>query len=272
MKVVIPKRVWQYPMAVERGYKQWIMKYIKSLTQSIKDNLVPIQSFINSHYRQDDDTSYDEQLAIAISSAIQASMTQEQIETALMNLYTETDIYNKGQIEAVYKSLGQAPIVYSGDAENTLRSQFTQQNRMLVESIRTDIRTKLIYEVNNQVNNGYDEAEIIAVVNKAKEQAYKRADKIAHNEIGNLDGRMCKQRQLANGITHYQWRTVRDERVRPWHEDREGKIFAWNKPPFDGHPREALFCRCEPAPCIPWNNLIGISRQKNIPGAEVRDI
>ena len=272
MKVVIPKKTWQYPMAVERGYKQWLKKCINSLTKSIKDNLSPIQSFIISHYRQDDNEIYDRQLAIAISSAIQAGMTQAEIETALMNVYNETDIYNKGQIEAVYKSLGQAPIVYSGDAENTLRSQFTQQNRMLVESIRTDIKTKLIYEINNQVNNGYDENEIIAVVNKAKDQAYKRADKIAHNEIGNIDGRMCKQRQRANGITHYQWRTVRDERVRPWHEEREGKIFSWDKPPFDGHPREAPFCRCEPAPCIPWNNLIGISRQKNIVGADVLEI
>ena len=270
MRVVIPKKTWQYPMAVERGYKQWIIKYINSLTNSIKDNIVPIHSFINSHYRQDADESYDTQLSVAISSAIQASMTQEQIKTALMNVYTETDIYNRSQIEAVYKSLGQSPIV--GVDETTIKNQFMQQNRMLIDSISTDIKTKLIYEINNQVNNGYDEAEIIAVVNKAKEQAYKRADKIAHNEIGNLDGRMCKQRQRANGITHYQWRTVRDERVRPWHAEREGKIFAWDKPPFDGHPREAPFCRCEPAPCIPWNNLIGISRQKNIPGAEVRDI
>lgn len=270
MKVVIPKRVWQYPMAVERGYKQWIRKYINNLTKSIKDNLIPIQSFITSHYRQDDDTSYDEQLAIAISSAIQAGMTKAEIETALMNVYSETDIYNRGQIEAVYKSLGQSPIV--GVDDSTVKNQFLQQNRMLIESISTDIKTKLIYEINNQVSNGYDENEIIAVINKAQDQAYKRADKIAHNEIGNLDGRMCKQRQLANGITHYQWKTVRDERVRPWHEEREGKIFAWDKPPFDGHPREAPFCRCEPSPCIPWNNLIGISRQKNIPGAEVRDI
>ena len=270
MKVAIPKRTWQYPMAVERGYKQWLKKYSNSIANSIKDNLSPIQSFIMSHYRQDDDTGYDEQLAIAISTAIQAGMTQDQIENALMNVYNETDAYNRGQIETVYKSLGQVPI--AGIDETTVKSQFLQQNRMLVESISTDIKTKLIYEVNNQVNNGYDEAEIIAVVNKAKEQAYKRADKIAHNEIGNLDGRMCKQRQLANGITHYQWRTVRDERVRPWHEEREGKIFAWDKPPFDGHPREAPFCRCEPSPCIPWNNLIGISRQKNIPGAEVREI
>lgn len=270
MKVVIPKRVWQYPMAVERGYKQWLKKYIKSITQSIKDNIVPIQSFITSHYRQDADESYDTQLAIAISTAIQAGMAQEQIETALMNVYSETDIYNRGQIETVYKSLGQTPIV--GLDDSTIKNQFLQQNRMLIESIRTDIKTKLIYEINNQVTNGYDEGDIIAVINKAKEQAYKRADKIAHNEIGNLDGRMCKSRQLANGITHYQWRTVRDERVRPWHAEREGKIFAWDKPPFDGHPREAPFCRCEPAPCIPWNNLIGISRQKNIPGAEVRDI
>ena len=270
MRVVIPNRTWQYPMAVERGYKQWIRKYINSLTKSIKDNIVPIQSFITSHYRQDDDESYDEQLAIAISSAIQASMTQDKIETALINVYTEADVYNRGQLEAVYKSLGQSPIV--GVDDSTVKNQFLQQNRMLIESIKMDIKTKLIYEINNQVSNGYDENNIIAVINKAKEQAYKRADKIAHNEIGNIDGRMCKSRQLANGITHYRWRTVRDERVRPWHAEREGNIFSWDKPPFDGHPREAPFCRCEPSPCIPWNNLIGISRQKNIPGAEVRDI
>lgn len=270
MRVVIPKRTWQYPMAVERGYKQWLKKYIKSITQSIKDNIVPIQSFIASHYRQDDEGSYDEQLSLAISTAIQSSMTKEQVETALTNLYTETDIYNRGQIETVYKSLGQTPIV--GIDETTVKNQFFQQNRMLIESIKTDIKTKLIYEINNQVSNGFNESDIIAVINEAQDQAYKRADKIAHNEIGNLDGRMCKQRQLANGITKYQWRTVRDERVRPWHAEREGKIFAWDNPPFDGHPREAPFCRCEPAPCIPWNNLIGISRQKNIPGAEVRDI
>ena len=89
MKVVIPKRVWQYPMAVERGYNQLLKKYINSITNSIKNNLAPIQSFISSRYRQDDDNGYNEQLAIAISTAIQTGMTQEQIETALMNVYAE---------------------------------------------------------------------------------------------------------------------------------------------------------------------------------------
>ena len=84
MKVVIPKGAWQYPMAVERGYKQWLKKYINGLTKSIKDNIAPIQSFIISHYRQDDDTGYDEQLAIAISTAIQTGMTQEQIAYTLV--------------------------------------------------------------------------------------------------------------------------------------------------------------------------------------------
>ena len=125
MKVVIPKRVWQYPMSVERGYKQWLKKYVDSIANSIKNNLAPIKSFIISHYRQDGDTGYDEQLAIAISTAIQTGMTQEQIETALMNVYNETDIYNRGQIETIYKSLGQVPI--AGIDETTVKSQFLQQ-------------------------------------------------------------------------------------------------------------------------------------------------
>ncbi|MDR1334408.1 MAG: hypothetical protein LBJ71_04260 [Holosporaceae bacterium] len=60
------------------------------------------------------------------------------------------------------------------------------------------------------------------------------------------------------GLTHYVWRTSQDERVvgnptglypegNPSHEDhyhRNGKVFAFDNPPDDGHPGVPYNCRC----------------------------
>lgn len=43
----------------------------------------------------------------------------------------------------------------------------------------------------------------------------------------------------------YIWRTQKDERVRPQHQEREGKVFSWYLKPINGHPGEATNCRCK---------------------------
>jgi hypothetical protein len=66
------------------------------------------------------------------------------------------------------------------------------------------------------------------------------------------------------GLTHYVWRTSEDERVvgnpkglyptgNPGHENhyiRDGKVFAFDNPPEDGHPGFAYNCRCVMLPVI----------------------
>lgn len=91
----------------------------------------------------------------------------------------------------------------------------------------------------------------------------RRARLIARDQVGKFHGKLDEQRQQGAGITHYRWRTVRDERVRggpkyrdavPSHAHREGKIFAWANPPHedktDGHPGRPIQCRCYPEPVL----------------------
>jgi len=70
------------------------------------------------------------------------------------------------------------------------------------------------------------------------------------------------------GGTKYIWRTMKDLRVvgtpgglypvgndvHGNHYDREGKVFEWANPPFDGHPGTAPGCRCQAIPLIGVNN------------------
>ncbi len=85
-----------------------------------------------------------------------------------------------------------------------------------------------------------------------------RASVIARDQTAKMNSQMAHARQVDAGVTHYQWRTAGDQRVvgnpsglypkgnakHMNHFDRNGKIFAWNDPPSDGHPGEAIMCRC----------------------------
>lgn len=77
-----------------------------------------------------------------------------------------------------------------------------------------------------------------------------RARLIARDQIGKLNGRFNELRQQSLGITHYFWSTSHDERVRSKHRGWDGDRIAWNSPPPDGHPGQAIRCRCTPIPAL----------------------
>ena len=82
-----------------------------------------------------------------------------------------------------------------------------------------------------------------------------RAALIARDQVGKLFGDINKQRQVNLGVTRYVWRTVRDNRVREEHEALDGDSIAWDSPPAEGHPGDAVNCRCYADP--DFSELLG---------------
>jgi SPP1 gp7 family putative phage head morphogenesis protein len=82
-----------------------------------------------------------------------------------------------------------------------------------------------------------------------------RAALIARDQVGKLYADINRQRQGNLGVTRYVWRTVRDNRVREEHESLDGESFDWGAPPPDGHPGEAVNCRCYADP--DFSDLLG---------------
>ena len=93
-----------------------------------------------------------------------------------------------------------------------------------------------------------------------------RAKLIARDQIGKLNGQLTKLRQRNIGVTHYIWRGMLDERERQLHVDREGEKFAWDNPPEDGHPGEAILCRCYAEAVFP--DADELAEQKNVLGSD----
>lgn len=75
-----------------------------------------------------------------------------------------------------------------------------------------------------------------------------RAKLIARDQLGKINSRLSQVRQQSLGITHYFWSTSQDERVRRRHKNWDGDRIAWNTPTIDGHPGQAIQCRCTAIP------------------------
>lgn len=77
-----------------------------------------------------------------------------------------------------------------------------------------------------------------------------RARLIARDQIGKLQSNINKTRLTQMGLDRYIWVTQGDKRVRELHRIYSGNEFRWSIPPSDGHPGEAIQCRCSPSPVI----------------------
>lgn len=72
----------------------------------------------------------------------------------------------------------------------------------------------------------------------------RRANLIARDQVATLTSELNHIRQEQAGVLKYEWSTSGDSRVRDLHEEFDGKVFTWAKPPRDGHPGAAINCRC----------------------------
>lgn len=61
-----------------------------------------------------------------------------------------------------------------------------------------------------------------------------------------VDRRTTQEQDARAGRVVYRWRTAEDERVRPEHAARHGRLYSWQYPPRGGHAGEDFGCRCWP--------------------------
>lgn len=110
-------------------------------------------------------------------------------------------------------------------------------------------------EIQSAIRDGLERGQSLDQITKRiKDRAgvsRSRAALLARNEVGNAAGFAMRESQKEAGCTHYIWRSASDDRVRPEHKARNGKQFAWDDPPSDGHPGEPINCRCVALAVIP---------------------
>ena len=74
--------------------------------------------------------------------------------------------------------------------------------------------------------------------------------RIVRDQQNKLNGQLNHMRQQQVGVTHYVWMSVQDQRVRPDHVERNGRLYEWGELPPSEEPGQPVQCRCTARPVI----------------------
>lgn len=121
----------------------------------------------------------------------------------------------------------------------------SEQFNSLIRNLSDDIRSRIERETLGSIFEGRSNADVAKRLSEIEGIGRGRARLIARDQASKLNGAMNEFRQRQAGVTHYKWRSMMDPpRARVHHMERNGKIFAWDRPPPGGHPGREINCRC----------------------------
>lgn len=176
-------------------------------------------------------------------------------ETKIKKAGSQTSTYNqKVWAKQVKSALAVDIFAHEKWLEPALKD-FTETNVKLIKKMQTEHVTKVSELVKEAVRNGDSFKTLAPKIEKAIGVTESRAALIARDQISKFNGLVSKLRQENLGITKYIWVTMRDERVRPKHQELDGQEFSWDNPPSEGHPGEPINCRCIPQPV--FESMVG---------------
>lgn len=251
----IPKRKWKYPIAHERYYTKILLRYVKSLFKAYRLAQERVNIIVGYNHIKYDENDVTDEIIKSISDALE----NDNIMTGkITGVFGMVDNYNRGEFDSVLKSMQ----INAFGAEcwyNEYKNQWIDENLALIKSIREDalrrIQSELREAVSSTLERGVQTKLLANRIRDLSGVTEKRAKMIARDQVGKLNGRLTEYRQRGAGIKEYRWSTSNDSRVREAHAEREGQIFKWDKPPYDGHPGQPINCRCVALPVIDFDNL-----------------
>lgn len=284
-KKKLPKNlpVWQFPKPAERWYEGQLVDFVNMMAARVATVVIPnLQSIADERNlivpvpaRSDD---YADSLA-RLMQALSVSFSTIPFDKAAVARMAanQTNAWNDKEWQKQLKAAFGVDILQREPWLNSSLNAFTRENVVLITRMQADY----LSEVERIASSGFRQGQPISAISKQliddpklmkslgvgikefeQERGRKfpvkgkdltaktknRARLIASDQVGKLNGELTELRQTNLGVESYTWRTSLDERVRPTHDDREGKVYKWTDPPPDGNPGESIRCRCYASP------------------------
>ncbi len=250
------KKTRRYPKGVEISYAGFLVGAQRKINEVIRRQLEGAKSILDQARRADaaveraDDLTDDiirafislgqtvNRLTSATDGVLGLGITAHGVKTVQFN--------DRKYASPVMRLIGINDA--SAGVERSILKGWTVENTELIKNMNVEQLGKLQSLFMRSLRDGSRSAQIEGEVEKILEGSAKRARLIARDQIGKLNGQLDRYKQTQAGLDSYVWRGVLDERERPEHVEREGKIYQWDDPPIDGHPGQPVQCRCSPEP------------------------
>lgn len=246
---------WKYPLSHERVYQKQLTAAVNKMRSIVLANMPTINGYIRQ-YRIDDEAG--DQLDAIIASMIQQyhlQVTEDFLRQKIEQMFDTINGFNSAEMTSTLKSALNVDVFAADPNLDNIKTLWAQENVKLIKSVESQYFERISNIMSNAVRNGTMTDDIADAITDQTGISERRAQLIARDQIGTLNGQLTKQRQTNVGISQYIWRTSEDRRVRPRHRARDGETFSWDNQPDDGHPGIPISCRCVALPIIDTDNL-----------------
>lgn len=265
---VKPRKKWRYPFSMEREYQRFMRDLVKEINTIIQEEMEEIKSIVQEKslfYKTDGIGDRIINLIKRIKEKIKSNLSERFIKKKLKDIAFKTSYFNLNQFKNIVKSVFAVDIVEFEPWLDDLIDVWIGENVRLIKSIESEYFSEVERIVRQGWQEGVSTKEITKDLNKKFNLSNKRAQRIARDQMGKLNGQVTEYRQRDAGIEEYEWLTCRDSRVRDSHIEREGKIYRWDNPPCDGHPGIPIQCRCVAQPVLNLDkiNFYGVKPKRN---------
>jgi SPP1 gp7 family putative phage head morphogenesis protein len=243
-KAKVPVGRPRIPKGLELKYAVQLRNFQRAINKEFFEALEPLIA----SYRQDATTEEIETVATAAEKAVTEAILSGAVLTTIVQKQGDDIVrWNDGKYSSTIFQLAGFNSVPT-DAYNVMLTSWTQENLSLVKGINDEQNKKIETLLLRAGREGTTPVSLTQEIKKIMNSSVKRATLIARDQTLKLNGQIDRVKQTTSGVTHFIWRTSRDERVRPRHRHREGVKYAWDNPPDGELPGQPVQCRCSAEP------------------------
>lgn len=207
-----------HSMELERNYNNYLLRYFGTLLVDLNKIKVLNKAAIN------------EKISIWQKDNLDALVTYNLNYVKKIKDYANEVIKPRGETKAEkrgdIKTYADSNTEMSDITTEYIRQKFIELSILEKSYSYSDQQsTEFIQDVANTVSNRVELLAVMSTINNLREFVFDNAD--------------------SRGFTEYQWRTQRDNKVRPTHANNEGQWFSLSTPtPITGFPGHDYNCRC----------------------------
>lgn len=247
-----------YPQRLEEAYQRRLLRVVRVAHKLLMERLAPVlaklRPDIDERARGDSAASDLADILRVIERVKRAVEAADEAPTAddLKATAAKVDRFAAAELTRTL-----ALDVTQGGKLTALYDAWAAENVALIESIPAQFFAEIEAKVKDAVSSGRLTRDVVKEIQGRYGVAKSRAELIARDQIGKLNGQLTQQRQTSLGITEYVWSTSKDERVRDMHRDLEGTRQRWDDPPITNpkgdrnHPGGDYQCRCVAVAVLP---------------------
>lgn len=241
MRKIPPTR---YPFSVEQQYAKDLLKLIDEVEQMVMLHYKRVIVPQLKNYRADDDELNTIQRILEIIRALSLNIFNDNNIVNIANRFVNNlNLFNMKNITDQARIAGISIVQDTPKLKDFVKSSVTQ-NVSYIKSIESNLLDKVSTLIFEETVKGTASKQIQEQLMQSFNVSRSKAKFIAVDQSGSIFGQLTKERHTSIGVEKFTWLSAGDKRVRPEHQNYNGKTYTYKDGANGKTPGSDYRCRC----------------------------